>query len=223
MDRKLFVQALTKLFVGLLMVALLVFAPAGTLHYWHGWLFLAVLFFPMILLGVVLLMKNPELLRKRLQTKEKEGEQRKVVAFSGMMFLAGFLLCGLNVRFGWYLLPKWAALMASVVFLIGYGMYGEVMRENTFLSRTVEVQEGQQLIDTGLYSVVRHPMYAATVLMFLSMPLILGSAVSFLVFLIYPLILSKRIRNEEEVLSRGLLGYVEYGKRVKYRMIPYLW
>ena len=223
MDKKLLVQALTKFFAGLFLVAVLVFLPAGTLDYWHGWLFLGVLFFPMTVLGFVLLVKSPELLRKRLQTKEKEGAQKKVVALSGLMFLVGFLLCGLNVRFGWFLLPKWAALFASVVFLIGYGMYGEVLRENAYLARTVEVQEGQKLIDTGLYGVVRHPMYAATILMFLSMPLILGSVISFVIFLAYPLILAKRIRNEEEVLRGGLAGYPEYCNRVKYRMIPYLW
>lgn len=223
MDKKLLFQALTKFFAGLLAVALLVFLPAGTLRYWHGWLFLAVLFLPMTLLGAVLFVKSPELLRKRLQTKEKEGEQKKVVALSGVMFLVGFLLCGLNVRFGWFLLPKWVSLLASAVFLLGYGMYAEVLRENAYLARTVEVQSGQKLIDTGLYGVVRHPMYAATVLMFLSMPLILGSAVSFVIFLAYPLILVRRIRNEEEVLSKGLGGYESYCQRVKYKMIPCIW
>ena len=223
MKGKLAVSAGIKYLLGVVLVALLVFLPAGTLHFWQGWLLMAVLFVPMLVLGAVLLVKSPELLEKRLASKEQQGTQQTVVKLSGLMFLAGFLVCGFGVRFGWRLLPGWLSTAAAAVFLISYGLYGEVMRENVWLSRTVEVREGQQVVDTGLYGIVRHPMYAVTVPLFLSIPLILGSLWGFLIFCVYPAILVLRIRNEEEVLSRELEGYADYQKRVKYRMIPYLW
>lgn len=223
MDKKLWVRALTRYLAGFAAVALLLFLSAGTLAYWNGWLFLGILFVPMLALGVFLLIRDPELLEKRLRTKEKEPEQRTVILFSGMMFLTGFVLCGLNYRFSWLVMPPWAAALAAVVFLGGYALYAQVMRENAYLSRTVEVQEGQKVVDTGLYGVVRHPMYLATVLLFLSMPLVLGSPISFLLFLTYPLLLVKRIRNEEQLLAERLDGYRDYQKKVKYRLIPLLW
>lgn len=223
MDGKLLAQALSKFFAGLALTALLLFLPAGTLRWGNAWLFLALLFLPMFCAGLVMLAKNPNLLRKRLNAKEREKDQREVVAWSGVMFLAGFALAGLNRRFGWHVAPRSVVIAASVVFLIAYALYAEVLRENAYLSRTIEVQEGQKVIDTGLYGIVRHPMYAATILLFLSMPLILGSLPSFLVFLVYPVLIARRIRSEEQVLTEGLDGYAEYKKRVKYRVIPFVW
>ena len=223
MNRELFGKAMLKFFSGLLLVGLLLFLPAGSFTYWQGWLLIGILFVPMFAAGLVMMAKNPELLRKRLNAREEQGEQRKVIAWSGLMFLAAFILAGLNWRFRWLLLPDWAVWAAAVLFLLAYLLYAEVLRENTYLSRTIEVQEHQQVVDTGLYGVVRHPMYAATVLLFLSMPLVLGSPISFAVMLFYLPLIVKRIRNEEEVLARGLKGYSDYMKKVKYRLIPGIW
>lgn len=223
MDRELFRQAMVKVLGGMLLVGLLLFLPAGSLHYRQAWLLMGVLFVPMLAAGFVMLFKSPELLRKRLSAKEEQGEQRTVVALSGLLFIAAFVLAGLNWRFGWLVLPKAVSWAAALVFLLGYVLYAEVLRENVWLSRTVEVQEGQKIIDTGLYGLVRHPMYMSTLLLFLSMPLILGSLYSFLLMLLYVPIIAKRIRNEEQVLEQGLAGYADYKRRVKYRLIPYIW
>lgn len=223
MTKTLFRQAIGKVLAGLLLVALLLFLPAGTLRWQNAWLLIALLFVPMITAGFVMMKKSPELLKKRLNAKEAEGEQREVVALSGLMFIAAFVLAGLNFRFGWIVLPRWIVLAASVVFLLAYGLYAEVLRENEYLSRTIEVQEHQTVVDTGLYGIVRHPMYAATLLLFPAMPLILGSPLSFCILLLYIPIIVKRIRNEEEVLEKGLEGYAEYKTRVKYRLFPGVW
>lgn len=223
MDRNLLAQGTVKLVAGLLLMGLLLFLPAGTLRYWNAWLLLAVLFVPMLLLGAVLLVKAPDLLRKRLNHRERETEQRKVVALSGLMFLAGFVAAGLDFRYGWSCVPEWLTVTAAALFLLGYGLYAEVMRENAWLSRTVEVQEGQRVIDTGLYGMVRHPMYAASILMFLAMPVVLGSVVSLVIFLSYPVVIVFRIRNEEQVLEEGLPGYMDYQRKVRYRLIPFVW
>lgn len=220
---KLMMQALTKFLAGVLLVGLLLFAPAGDIGWWNGWLFMGILFGPMILLGVALLVKAPELLRKRLNAKETQAEQKKVVGLSALVFLLGFVLAGLDARFGWSVMPAWLPAAAAVVQLAAYGLYAEVMRENAYLSRTIEVQAGQKVIDTGLYGVVRHPMYAATVLLFLAMPLVLGSWVAFVVFLGYPALIVKRIRNEEAVLAEGLAGYSEYCQKVRWRLMPFVW
>ena len=223
MTQKLLTQALIKFFAGLILVMLLVFIPAGTLNFARGWIFIALLFVPMFAAGLILMKKDPELLRKRLDAKEEQSEQKTVIALSGAMFLFGFITAGINFRVGRLILPAGVSAAAAVVFILAYIMYGEVLRENTYLSRTVEVQENQKVIDTGLYGIVRHPMYSATVLLFLSIPLILGSFFSFLIFLVYPFILVKRIKNEEEVLEEGLEGYAEYKQKVKYRLIPFIW
>lgn len=223
MTKKLFVQAITKFVLGVVLVGLLVFLPAGTFSFINGWLFMGILFVPMILAGIVLMIKNPGLLQKRLDAKEEQKEQSLVVKLSGLMFLSGFVVAGLGFRFDWYTLPKGAVIGAAIVFLVAYVLYAEVLRENTYLSRTVEVQENQKVIDTGLYGIVRHPMYSTTLLLFLSMPLVLGSIYSFLIFLVYPLIIAKRIRGEEDFLEKELEGYCEYKKKVKYRLIPFIW
>ena len=223
MDRKLFGTALLKFFAGLLLVGLLLFLPAGSFAYWQGWLLIGILFVPMFAAGLVMMARNPELLRKRLNAREEQGEQRQVIAWSGIMFLAAFILAGLNWRFRWLLLPDWAVWAAAALFLLAYLLYAEVLRENTYLSRTIEVQEDQKVVDTGLYGVVRHPMYAVTVLLFLSMPLVLGSPISFAVMLCYLPLIVKRIRNEEDVLARGLAGYTDYMKKVRYRLVPGIW
>ncbi|NLL90797.1 MAG: isoprenylcysteine carboxylmethyltransferase family protein [Ruminococcaceae bacterium] len=223
MYKKLFVQATVKYLSGLLLLSALLFIPAGTLKYWNAWLFIAVLFIPMLITGIVLAVKNPELLRRRLNAKEKETEQKSVVFLSALMFIGGFVVAGLDYRFKWLLLPKGIVFAAAAVFLSAYLLYVEVLRENTYLSRTIEVQENQKVVDTGLYGIVRHPMYAATVLLFLSAPLVLGSLFSFAVFLIYPAITVKRIKNEEKVLEKELDGYSEYKTRIKYRLVPYIW
>ena len=223
MDRKLFIQALTKFSAGLLAFGVLLFLPAGTFRYPQGWLLTGILFVPMFAAGLVMMKKNPDLLRKRLQAKEEESEQKAVIIFSGIMFLAAFIAAGLSFRFGWWMLPFGVSIAATVVFLAAYVLYAEVLRENTYLSRTVEVQENQKVIDTGLYGIVRHPMYMATVILFLAMPLVLGSVLSFLVMLCYIPIIVKRIRNEEQVLEKGLPGYREYKKKVRYRLIPGIW
>lgn len=223
MNRKLLIQGLTKFIAGIILVGLLVFLPAGTLSFANGRLFMGVLFIPMLILGIVLFVKEPELLQKRLGSKEKESEQKGVVALSGVMFLAGFIIAGLTYRFGWLSFPKWAVIIGTVLFLLSYVMYAEVMKENAYLSRTVEVQENQKVVDTGLYGVVRHPMYTATILMFLSVPVILGSVISFVIFLIYPIIIALRIGNEEKILEEGLEGYSEYKQKVRYKLIPFIW
>lgn len=220
---KLFFNALEKYVMGMLFVALLVFWPAGSLQFWNGWLFMGILFIPMFFLGVVLLWKAPELLKKRLNAKEKMSDQQGVVAVSGLMFLAGFIVAGLDYRFGWSVMPKWVVIVATVVFLISYGLYGEVMRENEYLSRTIEVQAGQKVIDTGLYGIVRHPMYMVTMWLFLSIPLVLGSWYALILFVAYPAVIAVRIRGEEKLLEAELAGYKEYKKKVKYRMIPFIW
>ncbi|MBQ5952584.1 MAG: isoprenylcysteine carboxylmethyltransferase family protein [Lachnospiraceae bacterium] len=223
MDAKLFVQAIAKFLFGLLLVAALIFLPAGTLAYWQGWLLIGILFIPMFLAGLVMMKKSPELLRKRLNVKEQQAEQKTVILLSGLMFLAAFILAGLGFRFGWLVLPAWVSYAAAAVFPAAYALYAEVLRENVYLSRTVEVQEGQKVIDTGLYGLVRHPMYMTTLLLFLSMPLVLGSILSFAVTLLYIPIIAKRIRNEEQVLEDGLEGYKEYKERVRYKVIPFVW
>jgi len=223
MDRDLLIKAFTKFLLGVIVLGILLFLPAGSLHYRQGWLLMGILFIPMSFAGFVLMAKNPELLRKRLNAKEKEAEQKIVVAMSGMLFITAFVLAGLNWRFGWYVLPDWVVCVAAVLFLASYLLYAEVMRENTYLSRTVEVQDNQKVIDTGLYGIVRHPMYTATTIMFLTMPLVLGSPISFLVILGYIPVIAKRIGNEEALLEEGLEGYKDYKKKVKYKMIPFLW
>ena len=223
MDKDLLIKALTKFLLGVIVLGLLLFFPAGSLHYWKGWLLMGILFVPMAVVGIVMMAKNPELLRKRLNAKEKEAEQKSVVAMSGLLFVTAFVLAGLNWRFCWWVLPNWMVWMAAGLFIASYLLYVEVMRENTYLSRTVEVQDNQEVIDTGLYGIVRHPMYMATTVMFLTMPLVLGSPISFLIMLGYIPVIAKRIANEEEVLEKGLEGYQNYKKKVRYKMIPFLW
>lgn len=223
MSKQLFMQAITKFLLGSVLVGLFIFVPAGTISFVNGWLFMGSLFIPMFLAGIVMMMKNPELLKKRLNAKEKQSEQSLVVKLSGLMFLAGFLVAGLNFRYDWYILPKSVSYGATVVFLVAYLLYGEVLRENTYLSRTIEIQENQKVIDTGLYGMVRHPMYSVTIFLFLAMPLMLGSLYSFVIFLIYPFLIVKRIRNEEMVLENELEGYSEYKNKVKYRLLPFIW
>lgn len=223
MDTKLFFQALTKFLLGVVILGVLIFLPAGSFHYWQGWLMMGVLFVPMFVAGLVMMVKNPELLRKRLNAKEEEKEQKTVVVLSMVMFIAAFVVAGLNWRFQWLVLPNWAEWLAAALFLFGYILYAEVLRENTYLSRTVEIQENQEVIDTGLYGVVRHPMYMATLILFLTMPLVLASPISFLIMLLYIPLIAKRIRNEEVVLEQGLKGYSEYKQKVKYKVIPYIW
>ncbi len=223
MTIKLFFQAIAKFVFGLVLVALLLFLPAGTIHYWNGWLLLGILFIPMFFAGIVMMLRNPELLQKRLNAKESEEEQKAVIILSGIMFLAAFVAAGLNYRFGWIVMPRWTAIAAAGIFLAAYVMYAEVLRENAYLSRTVEVQEQQKVIDTGLYGIVRHPMYSATVFLFLSMGLVLGSPISFVILLFYLPIIAKRIKNEEEVLTQGLAGYKEYKEKVKFKVIPFIW
>lgn len=223
MTKKLFIQAIGKFIFGVILFGVLVFVPAGTINYPNGWLLIAVLFVPMFVAGLVMMFKNPELLKKRLNAKEEEKEQKTVVALSGAMFAAAFVAAGLSFRFKWLVLPKWAVMIGTIVFLLAYAMYAEVLRENTYLSRTVEVQENQKVIDTGLYGIVRHPMYSATLFLFLSMGLILGSLISFAILLLYIPIIAKRIKNEEKVLEEGLEGYSEYKTRVKFKVIPFVW
>ena len=223
MKRKLFIQAITKFLLGVVLVALMIFVPAGTVTYLYGWLFMGILFIPMFFAGIVMLFKNPELLKKRLNVKEKRKEQGRVVKLSGLMFSCGFIIAGLGVRFDWYILPPTVVTIFTAIFLFAYILYAEVLRENTYLSRTIEVQENQRVIDTGLYKIVRHPMYSATLLLFLSMPIVLGSVYAFLLFLAYPFIIAQRIKGEEEFLEKELTGYGEYKKRVKYRLLPFIW
>lgn len=223
MTSKLYIQAITKFLAGVLMVGLLIFLPAGTLSYRQGWLLMGILFIPMFCAGIVMMFKNPALLASRLNAKEKQAEQDLVVKLSGLMFLIGFIMAGLGVRLDWYMLPDLVSVCAAVAFLAAYILYAEVLRENAYLSRTIEVQEGQQVISTGLYGIVRHPMYSATLLLFLSMPLVLGSAYSFIIFLAYPAIIIKRLKHEEAFLEKELTGYTEYEQKVRWRLIPFIW
>ena len=220
---KLLTEALTKFICGLLLVGLLIFLPAGTLRYTYGWLLVGLLFAPMLIAGFVMLAKSPEFLKKRLDAKEKQGTQKGVVAFSGLMFIAGFVVAGLDFRFDWSVVPTWVVITASALFLVAYALYAEVMRENAYLSRTIKVEEGQTVVDTGLYGVVRHPMYAVTILLFLMIPLILGSWYALIAFAFYPAIIVVRLKAEEELLTKELPGYVEYKKKVKYKIIPFVW
>lgn len=223
MTIKLLIQAIIKFLLGVFLVGGLIFLPAGTFSFFNGWLFMGILFVPMFVAGIVMMFKNPHLLKNRLDAKEKQQEQSLVIKLSALMFIAGFIVAGLGVRFNWYILPNSIAIGAAVVFIIAYILYAEVIRENTYLSRTVEVQENQKVIDTGLYSIVRHPMYSVTLILFLSMPIILGSVYSFFIFLIYPFIIAKRIKHEEEFLEKELDGYREYKQKVKYRLVPFIW
>ena len=223
MNSKLFIQAIIKFIFGVLIIGALVFIPAGSFEYIGGWLFMGILFIPMFIAGIVLMFKDPELLKRRLNSKEKESEQKLVILVSGLMFLSGFIIAGLNYRFNWIQLPNIVVIIATVLFFIAYILYAEVLRENTYLSRTIEVQKDQKVVDKGLYGIVRHPMYAVTVVLFLTIPLILGSLISFFIFLVYPIIIAFRIKNEEKVLTKELKGYAEYKKKVKYKMIPFIW
>ena len=223
MTVKLFVQAILKFLLGVLLVGVLIFLPAGSFSFFGGWLLMGILFIPMFIAGIVMMIKNPDLLKSRLDAKEKQKDQDLVIKLSGIMFSAGFIVAGLGFRFGWFILPKGVSIGASIVFLIAYVLYAEVLRENTYLSRTIEVKENQRVIDTGLYAVVRHPMYGVTLLLFLSMPIVLGSVYSFIIFLAYPFIIAKRIKGEEAFLEKELPGYTEYKQKVKYRLIPFVW
>ena len=218
-----FTQALAKFFLGVIVLGILIFLPAGSFHYWQGWVLMGILFVPMFVAGLVLMARNPDLLRKRLNAKEQEAEQRTVLRLSGLLFIAAFVVAGLNWRFGWCILPNWVVWVAIGLFLGSYLLYAEVLRENTYLSRTIEVQENQKVIDTGLYGIVRHPMYMATTVLFLSMPLVLACPISFVIMLGYIPVIAKRIINEEKVLEEGLQGYADYKKKVKYRILPYIW
>lgn len=223
MSVKLFFEAIIKFLLGVVLIGLLIFLPAGTLNYFNGWLFIIVLFVPMFIAGIVMMIKNPSLLASRLDAKEKQREQGIVIKLSGLMFVVGFILAGLDFRYGWIKLPSWLPYIFAILFILGYILFGFVLKQNTYLSRTIKVEEGQTVVDTGLYGVVRHPMYMATLLMFLSMPLILGSLVSFFVFLIYPILIGIRAVNEEKLLEKELKGYKEYKQKVKYRIIPFIW
>ncbi|MBR6882820.1 MAG: hypothetical protein IKN06_07645 [Bacteroidales bacterium] len=223
MDKGLLTQALAKFFLGVIVLGILIFLPAGSFRFWQGWLLMGILFVPMFAAGLVMMGKNPELLRKRLNAKEKEAEQRTVVKLSGLLFILAFVVAGLNWRFGWWILPNWAVWVAAGLFLGAYLLYAEVLRENTYLSRTIEVQESQKVIDTGLYGIVRHPMYMATTILFLTMPLVLASPLSFIIMSGYIPVIAKRIKNEEKVLEEGLEGYAKYKKKVKYRLLPMVW
>ena len=220
---KLLIEALAKFTCGFLLVGLLIFLPAGTLQYTYGWLLVTVLFGPMLIAGFVMLFKSPDLLAKRLDAKEKQATQKGVVALSGLMFIAGFVVAGLDFRFGWSNMPSWVVITASVLFLLAYALYAKVMRENAYLSRTIKVEEGQTVVDTGLYGIVRHPMYAVTILLFLMIPLVLGSWYALIIFAVYPAIIIVRLKDEEELLARELAGYAEYKQKVKYRIIPFVW
>ena len=223
MSFKLFLEAIIKFLAGVIIIGLLIFIPAGTLNYINGWVFLGVLFIPMFIAGIIMMTKNPKLLVSRLKAKEKQKEQSIVVKLSGLMFFAGFIVAGLDYRFKWIELPPWTLYVSVILFLLAYLLYAEVLRENVYLSRTIQVQENQKVVDTGLYGIVRHPMYSSTLLLFLTMPLILGSIFSFIIFLAYPVIISFRIINEEKLLQKELTGYSEYMKKIKYRLIPFIW
>ena len=223
MNKSLFISAITKFLLGVVLVGVLIFLPAGTFNYLGGWLLMGILFIPMFGAGIVMMIKNPSLLASRLKAKEADREQDLVVKLSGLMFLAGFVVAGLGVRFSWYFLPTPVIIVGACLFIVAYILYAEILRENTYLSRTIEVQENQRVIDTGLYGIVRHPMYATTLLLFLSMPIVLGSLYSLVIFLAYPFIIAKRLKNEEKFLEENLEGYREYKTKVKYRLIPFIW
>ena len=223
MNSKLFFHAILKFIMGVIIIGALLFVPAQSFEFWNAWIFIGLLFIPMFIAGIVLMIKNPKLLKLRLNSKEKEKEQKQVIMYSGLMFFLGFVLAGFNYRFKWILLPNNIIIVSSILFIIAYILYAEILRENTYLSRTIEVQENQKVVDTGLYGIVRHPMYAITILLFLTIPLILGSIISFIIFLVYPIIIAKRIKNEEMILEKELQGYTEYKKKVKYKMIPLIW
>ena len=223
MNVKLFFEAILKFILGILIIGLLLFVSAGTIDYFNGWLFMLLLFVPMLVAGIIMMIKSPNLLKSRLNAKEKEGEQKDVVKLSGLMFLIGFVIAGLNYRYSWIELSNIVVIIGSIIFILSYVMYAQVLKENMYLSRTIEVQKDQRVIDTGLYGIVRHPMYTSTIFLFLSMPLILGSLISFIIFLIYPFIIAKRIKNEEQYLEKNLKGYKEYKKKVKYKLIPFIW
>lgn len=223
MTKELFYQAILKFVLGVAAIGILIFLPAGTMDYWNAWLFMGILFIPMFFAGIIMMLKAPDLLKKRLNGKEQQSEQKLVIKLSGLMFVMGFVIAGFNFRFQWIVLPDWVIWTGAIIFLFSYLLYAEVLRENTYLSRTVEVQNGQKVIDTGLYGIVRHPMYTVTIILFLSMPLVLGSVISFAIFLAYPFIIAKRIRNEEAVLEKDLEGYIAYKKKVKYKIIPFIW
>lgn len=220
---KLFIKAITKFIAGVILVGALLFIPAGTFNYWNAWLFMGLLFIPMFIAGIILMFKNPMLLKSRLDVNEKEKEQKQVIIYSGLMFLSGFVVAGLNYRYSWINISNITVIISSILFVISYILYAEVLRENTYLSRTIKVQDNQTVVDTGLYSIVRHPMYSITLLLFLTIPLILGSIISFIIFLTYPFIIIKRIKNEEKVLEKDLKGYKEYKKKVKYKLIPFIY
>ena len=223
MTKTLFIQAILKFILGVLLVGALIFLPAGTFAYTNGWLFMGILFVPMFGAGIVMMFRNPELLKKRLDAKEEQKDQDLVVKLSGLMFLVGFVVAGLDFRYEWLVLPEAVSIVSAIIFLIAYALYSEVLRENTYLSRTIEVQDNQKVIDSGLYGIVRHPMYSVTLLLFLSMPLVLGSVYSFVIFWVYPFLIAKRIKGEERFLEKELPGYVEYKEKVRYRLIPYIW
>ena len=223
MNIKLFLKSITRYILGLISVGFLLFFPANTFNYWNAWLFIGILFIPMFIVGIILLFKNPMLLKNRLDVKESEKEQKKLILYSGLMFILGFIISGLNYRYKWIMLPNTVVIIASLLFVISYILYAEVLRENTYLSRTIKVEKKQEVVDTGLYGLVRHPMYSITIVLFLTIPLVLGSIISFVIFLIYPFIISRRIINEEKVLEKELKGYKEYKKKVKYRLIPFIW
>ena len=223
MNIKLFIKVITRYTLGVISVGFLLFFPANTFNYCNAWLFIGILFIPMFIVGVILMFRNPMLLQSRLDVKESEKEQKKVIIYSGLMFILGFVISGLNYRFKWIMIPNTVIILASVLFVISYILYAEVLRENTYLSRTIKVEKDQKVIDTGFYGIVRHPMYSITIILFLTIPLVLGSIISFVIFLIYPFIISRRIINEEKVLEKELKGYKEYKKKVKYRLIPFVW
>ena len=223
MSKELFIKAITRYLMGIIIVGILLFIPAGTIKYWNAWLFIEVLFIPMFIAGIVMMVKNPKLLKSRLDIKEKENEQKEVIIYSGLMFVIGFITAGLNFRYTWMIISDIVVIISVIIFLISYLLYAEVLRENTYLSRTIKVEKDQKVIDTGLYGIVRHPMYSITIFLFLTIPLILGSIPSFIMFLIYPFIIIKRINNEEKVLEKELKGYKEYKNKVKYRLIPFIW
>lgn len=220
---RLLLSALSKFACGLLLVGLLIFLPAGTIAFSGGWLLMGLLFIPMLIAGFVMYFKSPGFLAKRLDAKEKQGKQKGVLAFSGLMFIAGFVVAGLDYRFGWSTIPVWVVIAASALFLVAYALYAEVMRENAYLSRTIQVEEGQKVVDTGLYGIVRHPMYMATILLFLMIPLILGSWYALIIFAFYPAIIIVRLKDEEDLLTRELPGYEAYKQKVKYRILPFIW
>lgn len=220
---KLFIQAISRFILGILLIGVLLFVPAGTLNYINAWLLMGLLFIPMFIVGIILLIKNPDLLKRRLDAKENEKEQKTVIITSGIMFLSGFIIAGLNYRYNWINLSNTTIIIASIIFIISYILYGEILRENSYLLRTIKVEKDQKVVDTGFYGIVRHPMYAITIPLFLSMPIILNSPISFIIFLIYPVLIIKRINNEEKVLEKDLKGYKEYMKKVRYKLIPYIW